>query len=174
MTTRYRRRGRDVTEDEALDADGILRDGFSVSVPMTMRDSVQRAVAQNLHDGHGNRDMVGHRPGFIMDANANDARQRAYDEYDRAKATEYLGDARREGREGTICTVRNAQFPRAQGAPGHVRNGICVPDNENLRDALPTHDANMTLDAIEARHQQRMSAEYSAYDARVREMWRNP
>jgi hypothetical protein len=67
----------------------------------------------------------------------------------------------REGAENSICTVRNAQYPRAQGAPGHVRNGICVPDDEELRDALPTRDSNM-------------ADVYAAYDARIREMWRNP
>jgi hypothetical protein len=166
MTIKYRRNGREASASEALDQDGILRDGFSLLVPLAMRDSVR------LHDGHGG--TPGHRPGFAMfDITNDDERARAYREYDARMATEYFGDARREGREGTICTVRNAQFPRAQGAPGHIRNGICVPDDEEQRDALPTHDANMTLDAIEARHRQRMSAEYSAYDARVREMWRN-
>jgi hypothetical protein len=166
---RYRdARGRDVDEAEALE-NGILRDGFAVSTGMYMMDATQRSIATHLHDGHGGG--IGHRPGHIVSgaSEALDARRRMYDEYDARKATEYLG-ADREGREGTICTVRNAQFPRAQGAPGRIRNGICVSDDEELRDALPTRDSTMTLDAIEARHRARMADEYAAYDVRIREM----
>jgi hypothetical protein len=88
--TKYRYRGRDVDEDEALDATGVLRDGFSVTVPMTMRDGsltpLQRSIAQNarLHNGHGNYAVVGHRPGYVFstDASLNDAKERAYAAYD--------------------------------------------------------------------------------------------
>ena len=88
--TRYKRNGREVGADEALDEDGILRDGFSVMVPMTMRDGsltpLQRSIAQNarLHDGHGNYAVVGHRPGYVFstDASLNDAKERAYAAYD--------------------------------------------------------------------------------------------
>ena len=40
MTTKYRRNGREAGAAEALDEDGILRDGFSVTVPMAMRDGL--------------------------------------------------------------------------------------------------------------------------------------
>ena len=43
-----RRTGREVDDDEALDQNGTLRDGFSLRVPLTMADSMtplQRAVA---------------------------------------------------------------------------------------------------------------------------------
>jgi hypothetical protein len=125
-------------------------------------DPVQRAIAQSrITDAAGT--TVGlHRPGFRV-TDAKDARAaveeacRLRDEDDR-NAWRTGG---REGSENSICTVRNAQFPRAQGAPGHIRNGICVPDDEELRDALPARDGNM-------------ADVYAAYDARIREMWRNP
>jgi hypothetical protein len=151
---KQRKRG----DDNDDDAHRILADGERMRVPMHMMDSVQRSVAQHLHDGHGNR--PGHRPGFAMSDANDDARQAAYDEYRRDVENAWRG-AGREGAENSICTVRNAQYPRAQGAPGHVRNGICVPDDEELRDALPTRDSNM-------------ADVYAAYDARIREMWRNP
>ncbi len=145
----------------------IVADGEVVRVPMFAMDAldpVQRAIARNgLHDGRGNHDAVGHRPGHICDASdvdGDERRRRMYDEYDRMKSEEWRGGGG-EGAENSICTVRNAQYPRAQGAPGHVRNGICVPDDEELRDALPTRDSNM-------------ADVYAAYDARIREMWRNP
>lgn len=173
MTMRYRRRGRDVTEEEALDADGILRDGFSVSVPMTMRDSVQRAVAQNLHDGHGNRDVVGHRPGFIIDAHdARDAVEEAYRLRDEADQNAWRADAKETwGTPGDQCTVREGG--RDEGSPGHLRRIgnrlVCVPDK-------PTRAASdgLTLDALEARHRNKMANVYAAYDAQISEMWRNP
>ena len=89
MTIKYRRNGREAGAAEALDEDGILRDGFSVTVPMTMRDSgmtpLQRSIAQSaaqLHDGRGG--AVGHRPGYVVstDASLNDAKERAYATYD--------------------------------------------------------------------------------------------
>jgi hypothetical protein len=90
MTIKYRRNGREAGAAEALDEDGILRDGFSVMVPMTMRDGsltpLQRSIAQNarLHNGHGNYAVVGHRPGYVFstDASLNDAKERAYAAYD--------------------------------------------------------------------------------------------
>ena len=88
--TKYRYRGRDVDEDEALDERGSLRDGYAVTVPMTMRDQasltpLQRSIAQSaaqLHDGRGG--AVGHRPGYVVstDASLNDAKERAYATYD--------------------------------------------------------------------------------------------
>jgi hypothetical protein len=149
---------------------------------MMLRDSLtplQRAVAQNaarLHDGHGNRDVVGHRPGYIVSDAANDARDEAYRLYDAAKSAEWRGSPAREypaSAERSKCTVRGYKYRDHFGAPGTVVNGECVPD-ELQRDALPARDGNMTLDAIEARHAQRMADEYRRYDARVREMWRNP
>ena len=70
--------------------------------------------------------------------------------------------------------MRGYKYRDHFGAPGTVVNGECVPD-ELQRDALPTRDSNtMTLDQLETRHQQNMARQYAAYDARVREMWRNP
>jgi hypothetical protein len=96
--TKYQYRGRDVGADEALDEDGILRDGFSVTVPMTMRDGgmtpLQRSVARHsfamrLHDGSGG--PVGHKPGFVYstDASLNDAREAAYRTYDAEQRDAY-------------------------------------------------------------------------------------
>jgi hypothetical protein len=152
-------------DDSPFDKRGVLKDGRSIRTPMFLMDTTQRAIATHLHDGHGNRDLVGHRPGHVVSdaSNANDARDAAYRLYDEQLTNAWRtgGVEGREGAENSICTVRNAQYPRAQGAPGHVRNGICVPDDEELRDALPTRDSNM-------------ADVYAAYDARIREMWRNP
>ena len=155
----------DDDDDSPFDARGVIKDGRSLRVPLFAMDSmdpVQRAIAQSrITDAAGTTAGL-HRPGFRV-TDAKDARaavEEAYrlrDEDDR-NAWRTSG---REGAENRIGTVRNAQYPRAQGAPGHVRNGICVPDDEELRDALPTRDSNM-------------ADVYAAYDARIREMWRNP
>ena len=138
----------------------IIRDGEVVRVPLHLMDAafdpVQRAIARNgLHDGAGN--MVGHRPGAIHDASDVDGaerRRRMYRQYDAEKAREYLGDARK-------VTQRDPQ--------GRVQSTFEEEDDDELRDA-----STLTLDQIETRHQQNMARQYAAYDARVREMWRNP
>jgi hypothetical protein len=190
MTTKYRRNGREAGAAEALDEDGILRDGFSVTVPMAMRDGLtplQRSVALNgLHDARvtdADGTTAGlHRPGYrIVDAkDARAAVERAHDEYRRELTNAWRGGSERDAREypasaeGKQCTVRGYKYRDHFGAPGTVVNGECVPD-ELQRDALPTRDSNtMTLDQLETRHQQNMARQYAAYDARVREMWRNP
>jgi hypothetical protein len=146
----------------------IIRDGGSVRVPMFAMDGVddvQRSIAAHLHDGHGG--AVGHRPGHIVSgaSDANDVRRKMYDAYDREKAAEYLGD-RGEGAEG------NAWHRAERAVPARAGRA----DDEELHDALPTRDSNtnMTLDALEAQHRSNMANVYAAYDARIREMWRNP
>jgi len=162
--TKYQYRGRDVGADEAIDEDGILRDGFAVRVSlMDAMTPLQRAVAQNaarLHDGAGN--TPGHRPGFVMsdDAAMRDAREEARDAYERELTNAWrAGDARKK------VTQRDPQ--------GRLLSTYEEENDDDVRDALPVRDGNMTLDAIEARHAQRMADEYRRYDARVREMWRN-
>jgi hypothetical protein len=51
---------------QAVDEHGTLRDGYGVRTPLMLRDATQRAVHDHvrIHDGHGNRDIVGHRPVF--------------------------------------------------------------------------------------------------------------
>lgn len=52
--TIYRRAGRAVAEDEALDEDGILRDGYSISVPLMFRDGTDvRRIRKETLDPHG-------------------------------------------------------------------------------------------------------------------------
>jgi hypothetical protein len=114
--TKYRYRGRDVDEDEALGADGILRDGFAVKVPTTLRDALTP-----LHVTDANGGTAGlHRPGYrIADAN-DDARQRAYDEYRRRicdawkspgreiEVKPLTGDAREDARAAYLEDMTNA------------------------------------------------------------------
>jgi hypothetical protein len=117
MTTKYRRNGREAGAAEALDEDGILRDGFSVMVPMTMRD----ALPQHARVTDANGGTAGlHRPGYrIADAN-DDARQRAYDEYRRRicdawkspgreiEVKPLTGDAREDARAAYLEDMTNA------------------------------------------------------------------
>jgi hypothetical protein len=96
--TRYSRHGRAVEKDEAVDEDGILRDGFAVRVSlMDAMTPLQRAVAQNaarLHDGHGN--APGHRPGFVMRDTFFDERDKARAEYEAELCSAWRGSKPRE------------------------------------------------------------------------------
>jgi hypothetical protein len=92
MTLRHRREEADA---DAFDERGLLRDGKSVRVPLTLRDSdsfspVQRAVALAGADRH--------RPGFRDAAAAAtrtaDAIDAAYDEYEETLTTAWQTDAR--------------------------------------------------------------------------------
>jgi len=48
-----------------------------------------------------------------------------------------MRDAALSGRrEGDACTVRNPEYPLDQGSPGHIRNGICVPDRPRSSDSI--------------------------------------
>jgi hypothetical protein len=142
MTTRYQRNGRLVDASEALDEDGILRDGYTITVPMMLRDALtplQRSVAEHsleLHDGSGSRDAVFHRPGFIVADNAamRDAKQEAYDEYKRDLTSAWRRGPVRDAEgypasaEGSACMVTGYEYREFFGSRGHVRGGTCVPD----------------------------------------------
>ena len=171
------RHDRHIDDDDAFDENGIIKDGRSIHTPMYLMDSTQRSIA--LHDGHGNRELVGHRPGHIVarDANdANDARDKANRLYDEQVSNAWrTGGA--EGREGTTCTVRNGEFSEYFGAPGHIVDGTCTPDelidDGELRDMQPLRDG-LTLDVLEREHQQRVGRAYQQYDEELRNAWRTP
>src|SRR5262245_56776615 len=88
--------GRRITADEALDADGAMRDGVVLRVPMFMRDSrfnpsitpLQQEVAIHrgrLTDAAGSTDILAFsRPGYRIthDAAAREAREDAYQRYE--------------------------------------------------------------------------------------------
>jgi hypothetical protein len=138
--TRYRRYGRyDVDEDEALE-NGILKDGYAVSVPLMMRDGLtplQRSVAEHslamrLHDGHGG--AVGHKPGFVYstDASLNDAREAAYRAYDAEQRDAYKHlqgwradiDASDEARDATtVMDEREAAYRARDEADANAWRG---------------------------------------------------
>jgi hypothetical protein len=146
-------------EDDAFDENGVLKDGHRVRVPLMMMDGMQRDVRDHvrIHDGHGNRDIVGHRPGFLVsDARANDARAETYDAYNRE-----LVNAWRGGCDARKVTQRD---PRGR---------LLSTFEEETDDALPARDG-LTLDKLQQDHQRRMSREYQAYDGWIAQQWRNP
>jgi hypothetical protein len=73
---RFFRNGREITEQEARDEQGLLRDGCSARVAMTARDSGSRL---RLTDGNGDAGLALLRPGFrrLRDDNFGDAAKRA-------------------------------------------------------------------------------------------------
>lgn len=137
----------------------IVRDGEFVRVPLHLMDATQRAMHDHfftMHDGAGN--TPGHRPGYVMndarDDAMRDAKQTAYDEYQRDLCNAWRGtiDARK-------VTQRD---PR----------GRLLSTFEEIDDALSRD--GMTIDQISRDHQQRMSSAYQQYDEQLRNAWRNP
>jgi hypothetical protein len=176
-----------------------------------------------LHDAlirGSTRDAAGrlgnmHRPGYRIAAEdtrssfedfrgygITDAqRQAVFDaraEYEHRLTTSYLGDA--EGRqEGAACTVRNAEYPDDQGAPGHLRRVggrlICVldkpgdADNDGGYESSPEEIVENNSRHYENRpphrrvdaasiaqqmsdHQERMADIYNKLDHELTEKWR--
>jgi hypothetical protein len=88
--------GRPITADEALDADGAIRDGVVLRVPMFMRDGrlnpsitpLQQEIATHrgrLTDAAGSTDrFTFSRPGYriLHDVVAREARETAYQRYE--------------------------------------------------------------------------------------------
>jgi hypothetical protein len=101
--TKYRYRGRDVDEAEALDENGVLLDGFSMLLPTTLRDALTPLRVTAANGGTAGL----HRPGYrIADAN-DDARLRAYDEYRRDIENAWRGS----GAEGTPDELQRDALP---------------------------------------------------------------
>ncbi len=130
-------------------------------------------------DSFGN--PAGHRPGyaFANDQYAVDTKRQAYADYDNDLTNAWRneqddgdfgsGDLG-NGREGDVCTCRDAEYRLDFGAPGHIRNGVCVPDRP--RKPQKRRDA-MNAKQLVRDHRQRMMQEcYTAYDREIVEMWR--
>jgi hypothetical protein len=173
--------------DDDFNPDGTLKDKRSFRTPLMMADS-NNARRRTL-------DAAAFRPGFrtaaavdasIDDdafADALDARDQAYRDYDERVSSAWLDSAddtfdktmrvlarwqdamdaetNEGGVEGDACTVRNAEFPDDQGSPGHIRmyrgRLVCTPDEPKSKDAA-------TIDAREAAYQQ--------YDREIADAWR--
>lgn len=159
MNNKYRHNGRLVDAAEALDETGTLRDGFSVFVPMRLRDqdSARRAIERNgLHDGRGN--MPGNRPGYVIDesnVDANDERAAAYIQYERELVSAYKTDGRKivqRDPAGRLMSTLEEE-----------------DDDERLLDA-----STRTIDALQKDHAERMRAIYQQRDEELRNAWRSP
>jgi hypothetical protein len=188
VVTRYDPRGR---------SEGYWEEEEDDAAHDAMRDAAMRG-APFLHDGHGNTDVVGHRPGYLVRADiANDQRRRAHDAYRHdlenawrnpfsrpAPENRHDAEARpptgfgshgsRGQQEGDLCTCRGPEFVESFGAPGHLRmvegRLVCVPD-ENRRSKQQQQRPDPASDAQRRADKAEM---YAAYDAAKREEWRNP
>ncbi len=121
MTVYLRRDGSHCTEEEALDAEGLLRDGFGVRLPLMLRDGVRRvrndtydaALADSLlvTDGFGGAAGL-HRPGPrlpVMDADMIRRRRVVEDAYREAERAD--AEAWRHPKSPTDAASRPAEVP---------------------------------------------------------------
>jgi hypothetical protein len=81
-------------EDDALDENGLLRDGHRMRVPMRFRDSA-RGTMPKLRFADGRTDLpIGSRPGYVVDAGGGqEIRDRAYRESVEALRAAWRGNA---------------------------------------------------------------------------------
>jgi hypothetical protein len=142
-----RRRYRYDDDDDDFDENGLLKDGRSVRIRMSMMDSdhfdpVQQAMAPayvRVTDGQSGTAGL-HRPGFRIPANNSlvRARDAAYSDYERELTTAWRGNRSR-------------------------------PDASAEQTCPACEDSG----EIGTDHQQRMAQLYDAYDTELREAWRH-
>jgi hypothetical protein len=196
MSRTHRRR----QDDDAFDSRGLLKDGHRYRVPTKLMDSANQRA--RITDATGGTAGLG-RPGYRIPVSdsplvalaAANRRQAAYDSYERAlvnawKAKDAAPDETESDDEGAICTVMNDDYPLYYGSPGHIRNGICVPDDleDDIQDAKrrrkpdddeeeediadPQSDRARTVDQQARDHKARMARIYADHDQQLREAWR--
>lgn len=151
----YYRDGRQITEEEALNANGAIRDHVTIRVPLTMRDSLsplQRAIAAStardakFTDGRTNDPTALNRPGWRI--RVGDNRQA-------------IKDALAEYQSELVNRWRK-------------------PKQETSHDALTEHESYeaphradaRTLDQMVRDHRVNMQQLHAMYDAEISQMWR--
>jgi hypothetical protein len=163
------RDGRRLSEAEALDRDGCIRDGVVLRVPLTMRDGLsplQRAIAQSslrVTDGQGGSSGL-HRPGFrlpVGDAGA-DGREHAYAAYEARLRDSYKTPAGAEEGDGErFC-------PECEGSGLDQKLADCQAcHGEGSVPSDYRNVAQMTRD-----HQNKMADIYDKLDHELSETWR--
>jgi hypothetical protein len=85
---------RTIHNDDDFDERGILKDGRSVRVSLTMRDSAMSRQANRITDGRTSDPLALHRPGFrVPVVNDRRATRDAYQQYETGLANRYkVGD----------------------------------------------------------------------------------
>jgi hypothetical protein len=153
----------------------VLRDQRKLRV--SLHDAQRLRGEPWLHDGRGTGFPVGHRPGFIVDANpaAQDAKARAYQDYEHDLVNAWKrGDAApagaypfRQDLIGTSCTV-DGRAGRLVEQDGWL---VCVP-NKQPRSFIGS-DPEPASDSDVRDHASRMRDLYNAYDRDLAQQWRN-
>lgn len=187
-TEYFRRDGQPLSREQALDRNGIIRDGVIARTRMQMRDSANRFTdGRSFWDANRASLLVtdaaalggtkGNQPGFrVADApiNAQD-RADAYRDYEDDLVNAWKGSAPpgaypyTAAAEGTSCTVN--------GRPGHlVRNGnwlVCEPSTSGDDVTSDRRSVDrMTLDQMRASHQQNMDKIYNQITHELENAWR--
>jgi hypothetical protein len=186
----YTRNGQPISETDALDDHGILRDGCTVHVAARFRDNAM-INRRPVYDAFGH--PAGYRPGFVFtnDQAARDAKAAAYRQYD-----EEIGRAWQQTNPRSKSEVATGAGERRQGGGdwlacpdcnGHdatcsTCNGRGFVSRDDARDdaALEAafqqtqtyHEGGRRLDAMMRDHQSNMRHVYAAYDRDLTESWR--
>jgi hypothetical protein len=130
------------TRDDAFDENGLLRDGHSSRVRMTMRDSADERVT--IVDALGCGGFALHRPGAryaaqagatdagagstAADADPKDPRIEAYQQHDNAEARRWQGDGREVPvRQSTGDARQDAYLDRDESDANAWRNPTPTP-----------------------------------------------
>jgi hypothetical protein len=181
----FDRNGFPLTEKEARDRNGIIRDGVTMRVRMQMRDSAQR-FTDGRQFWDSNRDSLvvtdaqavggakGCQPGFrILDSAVNrQAREAAYRDYEADLTSAYKNPSRSKPKHTTdaVCpdcdgggAINGETYPRCEG----------TGELDEYEDRSASHDRRtLSLDQIRADHQQRMRPIYDEIANALQNAWR--
>jgi hypothetical protein len=153
---RFFRNGREITEQEARDEQGLLRDGCSARIAMT--DSRRRLVDGDGNDGHALR-----RPEFrqlrgddFSDHLIRDTKREAYLDYERRMSGMW----------------RNADTPTAEEEDGFVPEpGTTAMSHHARRNENENKDCR-TVDQMMRDHKTHMDKLYQQYEQEQSQAWR--
>jgi hypothetical protein len=141
---RFFRNGREITEQEARDEQGLLRDGCSARVAMTGRDSGSRL---RLTDGNGDAGLALQRPGF------------------RRLRDDSFGDA--------VKREANLEYKnRVSNAWRNVDAAAEEEDDDEIATAPLPHEDHRTVAQCMADHEAIMDRVYQEYAQEQSNAWR--
>jgi hypothetical protein len=172
-------------DDDAFDENGLLKDGRTVRVRMSLKDAMALRDRPRVTDAFGR--SPGSRPGFLISDHGREAKAQAYLDYERELASRWrdqnypngAGSSGPIGQQaGDLCSINGAAGVLRPGPDGRL---VCIPNkqsfkgsNGNDEDEPGPDDPEMAASdaATMRKHRSKMRDEYSRYDDELTNAWR--
>jgi hypothetical protein len=156
--------GTEISDHDAFDRNGVLRDGVYMRVPLTMRDAMRaRDAKPQFTDGRTTDPLALQRPGYRIPI-VNDRRvvRDAYEHYETSLVNRYrVGD-------GVQCAQCYGSGEDEDGEDCSMCSGSGVMPGGNGDDLPDPASDNRTID----QHKQTMDQLYRQRDEELSNAWR--